>query len=111
MSIPGAFVRKAYLYSLIPELESIDMQIGIYPRRSFDISALQSAYQAELASPEALALGLATFKYIQVMEEEIMKSQCANVSALSELLQQKVTLLESAYSNVSSTQGPPPEAP
>jgi hypothetical protein len=114
MSIPAAIYRKAHLYSVIPELEQIDIQIGVYPRISKDISDIRAQFQMELSNVTANGGDLSEFytsftsmMYLSSLENAIINSNTVSEMDLSNVFQQKITLLEAAYSNIA----PPPQAP
>jgi hypothetical protein len=111
MAGPPAAIYRKHLYSIIPELESIDLQIGPYSRTLPPLlsSNIQSDFHTQLSNLSSsedvndFYLSNITTLYITHLENSIILANCANESDRASLIRQKITLLESAYSNVSST--------
>jgi len=106
MAIPAAITRMAHLYSAIPELESIDTQIGMSKMLSGNFSNIQSDFQTQLSNCVDITSFYTTSQiskvYIMALEEKIMMANCASGETLSSLIQKKISLLEAAYSNLTS---------
>jgi len=110
MGIPLAITRKIHLYSAVPELESIDTQIGFntaYLVQNF--SNIHSDFQSQLSNLSSNSEEVTNFYtgrlstlYINALEEKIMMANCATGETLTDLIKQKITLLEAAYSNLTS---------
>jgi hypothetical protein len=107
MSIPGAIFRKPFLYSVIPELEQIDLKIGIRSLRDLNFSNIQAHFQTELSNVTAnggdlleFYTGFTAMMYISSLETGIINSNAASGTDLSNLFAQKISLLEAAYSNI-----------
>jgi hypothetical protein len=100
----------AHLYSAIPELQSIDTQIGFntaYAVQNF--SNIHSNFQSQLSNLSSnneevtnFYTGRVSTLYINALEEKIMMANCATGETLTDLIKQKITLLEAAYSNLTS---------
>ena len=110
MSIPAAIYRRIHLYSVVPELEAIDVQIGQTNKfHSPNFSVIQSNFNIELSNivargedTSSFYLGALPRRYMDALEELIIESNCASGTTLSNLIQQKISLLEAAYSNLTS---------
>ena len=110
MAIPAAITRMAHLYSAVPGLEGIDTQIGFntaYAVHNF--SNIHSDFQSQLSNLSSNSEEVTNFYtsrlstlYINALEERIMLANCATGETLANLVQQKISLLESAYSNLTS---------
>jgi hypothetical protein len=107
MSIPGAIFRKPLLYPVIPELEQIDLKIGIRPYRQWAFSNVQANFQTELSNVTANGGDLSEFytsftamMYINGLEAGIINSTAVTGTDLSNIIAQKISLLEAAYSNI-----------
>jgi len=108
---PAITVKKYHLYPVVPELEEIDIQIGTANRMSENIefSNLRSNFQTQLSNVISSGGDLEKFYtspltrgYINFLEDSIMFSNSATGETLSNLVQQKISLLEAAYSNLTS---------
>jgi hypothetical protein len=108
---PAMTVKKYHLYPVVPELEEIDIQIGSVNRmfKNMEFSNIQSAFQTELSNVissggdlEKFYTSFITRGYINFLEDSIMFSNSATGESLTNLVQQKISLLESAYSNLTS---------
>ena len=109
MSIPSAIFRKPLLYSVIPELEEIDLKILAF-RRGFhqtDFSNIQANFQTELSNVTSNGGDLLEFytsfpssAYINSLEMGITNSNALTETDLSNIIAQKISLLEAAYSNI-----------
>ena len=114
MSIPGGIFRKPFLYSVIPELEQIDLKIGLRTPNNIDFSNIPARFQTELSNVTAnggdlseFYMGITTMLYINHLEATIINSNAASGTELSNLFSQKISLLEAVYSKIA----PPPQAP
>jgi hypothetical protein len=106
MSAPAAVYRGAHLYTVVPELENIDIQIGANKMFIDNFSNIQSDFQTQLSNCEDITSFYTTSQiskiYVMALEEKIISANCASGETLSNLMQQKITLLEAAYSNLTS---------
>jgi hypothetical protein len=106
--LPAAVYRKPHLYSVVPELEDIDVRLGLMKPRIPDenFSNVLSEYQAELANCSNIVSfyteSREPISYIMALEHQIMFANSAAGESLSNLIQQKIALLEAAYSNLIS---------
>jgi hypothetical protein len=107
MSIPAAIFRKGLLYSVIPELEQIDLNIGTRQHRNLDFSNVQTNFRTELSNVTANGGDLSDFykswpatMYINSLEAGIINSNALTGTDLSNVFAQKISLLEAAYSNI-----------
>jgi len=110
MAIPPAITRMAHLYSAVPGLEGIDTQIGFntsYLVQNF--CNIHSDFQNQLSNLSSNSEEVTNFytgrvstMYIHTLEEKIMMANCATGETLTDLIKQKITLLEAAYSNLTS---------
>lgn len=105
MSAPAAVYRGAHLYAVIPELEHIDIRIGANTMFSDKFSNIQSDFQTQLSNCTDITsfyTSQISKIYVMALEEKIISANCASGESLSNLVQQKITLLEAAYSNLTS---------
>jgi len=101
---------KSTLYTVIPELEEIDAKLGLlsFPKFPLDYSNVYSRFETAKSNVilnggdmESFYLGPDAFVYIRFLEEYVARSNTSNVEVTS-LFEQKINLLEAAYSNLTS---------
>jgi hypothetical protein len=110
MGIPAAITRKIHLYSVVPGLESIDNQIGfVHGVFIQNFSNICSDFQSQLSNLSSNSEEVTNFytgrlstMYINALEDSIMFSNSATGETLTNLVQRKISLLEAAYSNLTS---------
>jgi hypothetical protein len=102
---------RQQLYSILPELQEIDRNIGPVMLQS-NIDTIKAQYSSELinsASFDDLFIKNPNivFNYVSVLENQLMIAKMPDRNSnVASLVTQKISILESAYSNLvqSSTQ-------
>jgi len=107
-TVPQYIFRDEYLYAIIPELKEVDMNIG--PTLNQNINLAKTAYEEALANATSLtdlynSDPLVVNNYIRYLEQNIMMraSPAFTSNAIPYYTAQKVSLLESTYSNLFSS--------
>lgn len=109
MSLPPAIFRKPFLYSIIPELEQIDLNMRFYNYNNSEFSNIQAQFQTELSNVTVnngdlleFYTSFSTMMYINALEATIINSNAATGTDLLNLFVKKISLLEDAVSLLSS---------
>ena len=107
-TVPQYIFRDEYLYAIIPELKEVDMNIG--PTLNQKLKSAKTDYEDALANTKSFtdlynSEPLVVNEYIRYLEHNIMMraSPAFTSNAIPYYTAQKVSLLESTYSNLFSS--------